>query len=97
MSPVLVPIGKNLLFRVHSFKISSMSTDLPSQIQSEIAELDVEKQRQVLEYLRGLKLSPQGMTGAELRKFAGTLSKVDAEEMIAAIESGCAQVDPHGW
>jgi hypothetical protein len=49
-----------------------MSTDLPSQIQSEIAELDVEKQRQVLEYLRALKLSPQGMTGAELRKFAGT-------------------------
>ncbi len=74
-----------------------MNTDLPSQIQSEIIDLDVESQRQVLEYLRALKRATQGMTGVEVRRLAGTLSEADAKEMMAAIESGCEQVDPHGW
>ena len=77
--------------------METMSTDLPSQIHSEIDELDVEKQRQVLAYLRALKQAPKGMTGAELKKLAGTLSKADAKSMIDAIEAGCEQVDPNGW
>ena len=74
-----------------------MSTDLPSQIHSEVAELDVDKQRQVLAYLRALKQAPQGITGAELKELAGLLSSEDAKSMIDAIEAGCEQVDTNGW
>jgi len=74
-----------------------MSTDLPSQIHSELDGLDAEKQRRVLAYVRTLKQAPKGMTGAELKKFAGTLSTADAKSMIDAIEAGCEQVDPNGW
>jgi hypothetical protein len=74
-----------------------MSTDLLSQLHTEISELDVVKQRQLLAYLRELKKVPQGMTGAELKKLAGTLSTADAKSMMEAIEAGCEQVDPNGW
>jgi hypothetical protein len=74
-----------------------MSTDLPSQIHTELDELDVEKQRQVLAYVRALKQTSKGMTGSEFKKFAGTFSNEDAKSMIDAIEAGCEQVDPNGW
>ena len=74
-----------------------MSTDLPSEINSELNGLDADKQRQVLDYVRTLKDVPPGMTGAELKKFAGCISKEDAKEMTDAIEAGCGQVDLDGW
>jgi len=74
-----------------------MSTDLPSQIHSELAGLDATKQRQVLAFVRTLRQAPKGISGAELKGFAGTLSEVDARSMIEAIEAGCEQVDPNGW
>ena len=74
-----------------------MSSDLPSQINSELSSLDVEKQRQVLDYVRTLKRAPIGMSGAELKEFAGCISSEDAREMIDAIKAGCEQVDPDGW
>ena len=74
-----------------------MSSDLPSQISSELSSLDVEKQRQVLDYVRTLKHAPTGMSGAELKEFAGSITKEDAQEMIDAIKAGCEQVDPDGW
>jgi hypothetical protein len=74
-----------------------MSTDLPSQINSEISNLDAEKQRQVLAYVRTLKDASKGISGAELKQFAGTISPEDAKSMMDAIETGCGQVDPDGW
>ena len=74
-----------------------MSTDLPSRINSELNGLDADKQRQVLDYVRTLKDAPTGMSGAELKKFAGCISEEDAKEMIETIEAGCGQVDLDGW
>ena len=74
-----------------------MNTDIPSQINTELNSLDADKQRQVLDYVRTLKDAPAGMSGAELKKFAGCINKEDAKEMIDAIEAGCGQVDPDGW
>ena len=74
-----------------------MSTDIPSQIHSELDGLDAQKQRQVLAYVRTLKQTPKGMTGAELKQFAGTISEADAKSMMDAIDAGCGQVDPNGW
>ena len=74
-----------------------MSTDLPTQIQAELIGLDALKQRQVLAYVRSLKGSPKGVTGAELKRFAGTLTHADAKSIIEAIKAGCEQVDADGW
>jgi hypothetical protein len=74
-----------------------MSTDLPSQIQSELIGLDALKQRQVLAFVRSLKGTPNGITGAELKQFAGTLTDVDAKSMMEVIKAGCEQVDADGW
>jgi len=74
-----------------------MSIELPSLIYSELYGLDVEKQRRVLAFVRTLKQSPKGMSGADLKRFAGSLSETDAKSMIDAIESGCEQVDAHEW
>lgn len=74
-----------------------MSTDFSSQIQIELDGLDADKQRQVLEYVRSLKELPRGISGAALKRMAGTLSASDAKSMIEAIDAGCEQVDPHGW
>lgn len=74
-----------------------MSPELPSLIHSELNELDVEKQRRVLAFVRTLKQLPQGMSGAQLKGFAGTLNEADAKSMIDAIEAGCEQFDPDEW
>jgi hypothetical protein len=74
-----------------------MSTDLPSQIHSELAGLDATKQRQVLAFIRTLKQVPKGIPGSELKEFAGTLTDADARSMIEAIEAGCEQVEADGW
>ena len=74
-----------------------MSTDLHSQIQFELDGLDVAKQRQVLEYVRSLKLLPRGISGAALKRMAGSFSASDAKSMVEAIDAGCEQVDPNGW
>jgi len=72
-----------------------MSIELPSLIQSELDGLDVEKQSRVLAFVRTLKRSPKGMSGADLKRFTGSLSEADAKSMNDAIESGCEQVAAH--
>jgi len=74
-----------------------MSVDLPSQIHSELAGLDSFKQRQVLTFIRTLKGARKGVLGSELKRFAGTLTQVDAHAMIKAVEAGCEQVDVDEW
>jgi len=74
-----------------------MSVDIPSQIHSELAGLDSVKQRQVLAFIRSLKGAPKGVQGSELKRFAGTLTQVDAQAMIKAVEAGCEQVDVDEW
>ena len=74
-----------------------MSSDLPSQIHSELAGLDSTKQRQVLAFVRTLKQYPAAVTGKQLKQFSETLSEADAKLMADSIESGCEQVDTDGW
>jgi hypothetical protein len=74
-----------------------MSTDLPSQIHSELDGLDPEEPRRVLEYVRNLKQKPKGMTGAAFKQFVGILSTADAKSMMDAIEAGCEQVNLNEW
>ena len=74
-----------------------MSTDLPSQINTEIFGLTPDAQRRVLDYVRALKTSTKGTCGASLLKFAGSISAADAQLMIDAVEAGCEQVNLDEW
>lgn len=75
----------------------SMSTDIPSQISSELNELAPDAQRRVLEYLRSLKTLGTGMSGEALAKHIGSIRPEDGREMREAIEAGCEQVNMDEW
>jgi len=77
--------------------METMSTDLPSEIHAELSSLSSTQQLAVLEYLRQLKKSPKGMTGAELLNFAGTLSEAEANEIRRSVERDCSKVDSDEW
>ncbi len=73
-----------------------MNTMVRDELLQVLAELSEVKQREVLAFARGRQLPP-GMPVAQLRKFAGTLTREQGEEMKRAIEEGCGQVDHGGW
>ncbi|WP_119068293.1 hypothetical protein [Aggregatilinea lenta] len=70
-----------------------------SSVQREISErvkrLDAEQQRQVLNFILNLT-EPQGVSGASLRRFAGTIEPEDLAAMQEAIED-CERIDPAEW
>ncbi|MDH3207949.1 MAG: hypothetical protein OEO79_15190 [Gemmatimonadota bacterium] len=63
----------------------------------EIARLDEDDRRRVLEYARSLGRTPRGVSGASLLPLAGSVSASDVDEIEAAIEEGCETVNPGGW
>lgn len=74
---------------------------LPSikhEILEELERLPDEDQHRVLDFARTLgRTIPKGTPGRELLRFAGVISDEDAEQMNAAIEEGCEQVDVDEW
>jgi hypothetical protein len=74
-----------------------MNTDLSTQIHTELGNLEPDAQRRVLEYVLSLKQNKQGMSGAALKQYIGTISETDAKSMIDAIEAGCEQVNLDEW
>lgn len=64
------------------------------QILEVVENLDAEKQREVLDFARGLK-RPQGITGKEAIRIARELNfpKEDLEEMMRAIEEEFERID----
>jgi len=74
-----------------------MSIDLSTQIQTEVHQLDAAKQLQVLVYVRTLQQTQRGMTGEQLKDFAGTFTSDDAKNMMDVIHAGCEQVDLDEW
>lgn len=63
-----------------------------------LEQLQVEKQRLVLEFARTLTSpSPRGVSGPDLLRFAGSIDEADLESMSRAIEDGCERVDVDEW
>ncbi len=62
-----------------------MSRELPALIHSELNELDVEKQRRVLAFVRTLKQLPKGMSGAQLKGFAEASISLPMPELHAVL------------
>jgi hypothetical protein len=53
---------------------------------------------QVLKYTHGLSEGPpRGVPGEVLLRFAGTLSREEADAFKAAVDEACASVDTDDW
>jgi len=67
---------------------------LIQEIDSEVARLPENLQRQVLEFVRQLKHQKlSGIRGDDMLRFAGLFTSEEAEEMMSAISQGCGRVD----
>jgi hypothetical protein len=75
-----------------------VDTTIETELFACVGGLPVEKQRQVLEFARTLATSPsQGVRGADLLRFAGTIDKADLDTMSQAIKDGCERIDAAEW
>ena len=67
-----------------------MNTPVANQVVEQLNALPYELQWRVLEFTRALAASvPRGVPGAQLVRFAGTISQGDLQIMRQAIEQGC--------
>ena len=68
------------------------------QLLQEISVLPVEKQHQVLDYVRSISTPrPLGTPGAELMKFVVAITADDCDRMMRAIQEDCERIDVDGW
>ncbi len=69
---------------------------ITDRITEQLEHLPAALQRRVLDFVETLAQSQtEGEPGANLLRFAGSLDRQSAQEMRAAIEEGCEQVDLH--
>lgn len=68
------------------------------EIEEQLDRLPVEMQRRVLDFALALVATePKGVPGANLLRFAGTISKEDLDLMEKAIEEDCERIDENEW
>ncbi len=73
-------------------------SDLKQEILRQLDHLPAEQQRRVLMFAQSLAVSrPKGVPGKELQRFAGILSKDEAQAWMKSIEDGCERVDLNEW
>lgn len=73
-----------------------MSDAVKEQILKQLAGLSEDQQLRVLDFARSL-VSPDGIAGRDLLRFAGAIEKEDLQTMSRAIEEGCEKIDPDEW
>lgn len=75
-----------------------VDTTIETELSTCLGKLPVDKQLQVLEFARTLATTPvQGVRGADLLRFAGTIDKSDLDIMSQAIADGCERIDADEW
>ena len=71
---------------------------LKKEILSHLDSLPYDLQQKVLEFIRSLSSKlPTGVSGKDLLRFAGKISKEDIKKMNESIEKGCERVDLSEW
>ncbi len=73
-----------------------MSDAVKEQILAQLAGLSEDQQLRVLDFARSL-VSPDGIAGRDLLRFAGAIEKEDLQTMSRAIEEGCEKIDQDEW
>ena len=74
-----------------------MSPKLQEELLQRMAQLPEEEQQRVLAFVKGLTPAAGGISGMDLLKFAGAISRTDLEMIAKAIEEGCERVDRSEW
>ena len=73
-------------------------TAINQKIIRQLNNLPVELQIKALEFLNALSISkPQGGSGKDLLRFAGSIPSKELVKMRQAIEDGCERVDVDEW
>ena len=89
----MVKQAQLLIFHGVFFRFESiMGETVKDEINEQLDKLDTPRQRQVLEFARGLA-SPTAVSGDKLLQFAGTIAPTDLETISQAILEGCEHVD----
>lgn len=76
------------------------NSTLEAETGSQVHQLPLEQQRQVLEFARTLATARgrgRGAPGKTLLQFVGTISLDDLAIMTKIIEESCEQVERDGW
>ncbi|HKV25777.1 MAG TPA: hypothetical protein VJN93_14380 [Candidatus Acidoferrum sp.] len=73
-----------------------MAKSVKDQIIKEVERLDAPRQREVLEFARGLNGAARA-TGQDLARFAGCMELADLRSMSQSIEEGCEVIEPNAW
>lgn len=73
-----------------------MDQTIEKEIFSCLNKLPLEKQQQVLNFIRALA-TPTGVAGEKLLRFAGTIEPDDLHLMVRTMEEGCEQVNVDEW
>ena len=74
------------------------SSVIENELHDAIHQLPLQQQQQVLGYIRSLSaVSLQGVPGASLLRFGGTIALDDLALMQQAITVGCETVDEDEW
>jgi hypothetical protein len=78
---------------------AEMDTLIADKVIDQLKYLPDEAQQQVLEFARSLALSltPRGISGKDLLRFAGTISPEDLKIMSEVIEQDCEQINANEW
>ena len=72
--------------------------DIREEIAKQVEQLPPLMQEQVLRFVASLRATePAGEKGAALRMFSGSLDSASAQQISAAIERECEQVDNSQW
>ncbi len=75
-----------------------MDIPIVEKVIEQMKNLPKELQWRVLEFTRALVVfTPQGVTGVQLLRFAGTIPQADVKAIKESIEQGCEQVDDNEW
>ena len=77
----------------------STALDFGAKIQELIPRLSPDQQRLILDHVQELVGTSRssGVSGRELVKLFGIMSKDAAEEMKQIIEEDCERIDPESW
>ncbi len=73
-----------------------METTVTVEIIKALLNLSERKQNRVLAFINDLS-QEKSYSGKELKKYAGSFSKNDVQEMKKAIETGCENIDRNEW
>lgn len=75
-----------------------VNSALERELHEHLEHLPEPKQREVVEYARGLSTEmPKGLSGKEFLAVTGTLEPDDLALTKQAIEEECERVDLDGW